>query len=500
MKKVIKAIFLFSVLLLVSCSEDTIGEIFTGSVSGIVKDKETEEPLENVKITTSPASSTVFTDENGEFILENIEVDDYSVKAEADGYVTSFEAVSVIEDNRSSVAFELEKSTSNNRLPSTPQLLTPEDDAKDVDLEVEFIWNSSDPDGDELTYELELKNNRDDEVLLFSDIKDTTYVVKDLKYDHKYFWQVKVSDSVNTTVFSKVNTFTTLDAPANNNYLFVREIDGNNVIFSADSEGNELQLTSSANNSFRPRKNLDVDRIAFYRTTGGETHLFTMDLDGTNKMQVTNSVPANGINTEKLGYSWADDGKYLYYPNFDKVYKINADGSGKGIIYQAPSGRYVMDIQQSEDRSFILVLETNLQGFEGAIFTITNEGERINTIIEDAKGTLDGIDVSVNNNLILYTRDVSDYESPSGRQLNAKMFIYKVDTGVTYDLSDEKLNGTNDTDPRFAPNEASLIFVNSSNEAGSQKSLYQVLYDENLDTFEIDRELLIENAKMPDWE
>ena len=50
-----------------------------------------ESPLENVKITTNPASTTVFTDSEGNFKIEDILVGDYSVQAEKDNFETSFE-------------------------------------------------------------------------------------------------------------------------------------------------------------------------------------------------------------------------------------------------------------------------------------------------------------------------------------------------------------------------------------------------------------------------
>ena len=63
-----------------------------------------------------------------------------------------------------------------------------------------------------------------------------------------------------------------------------------------------------------------------------------------------------------------------------------------------------------------------------------------------------------------------------------------------------KPNGTNDLDARFSPNEASVVFINTSSESDAIKSIYQVNFDENFNTIEENRELLIENAKMPDWE
>lgn len=63
--KVILSIYL--VVGLHSCSEDTLNENGEGTLTGTVVKKGDNTPLEDVKISTSPASTTVFTDENGFF-------------------------------------------------------------------------------------------------------------------------------------------------------------------------------------------------------------------------------------------------------------------------------------------------------------------------------------------------------------------------------------------------------------------------------------------------
>ena len=62
MKKYIFLVFASFFLINFGCSEDTIDVVLTGNISGKVTDKITGEALENVKITTNPASTTVFTD------------------------------------------------------------------------------------------------------------------------------------------------------------------------------------------------------------------------------------------------------------------------------------------------------------------------------------------------------------------------------------------------------------------------------------------------------
>ncbi|HAV55196.1 MAG TPA: hypothetical protein DCX41_09765, partial [Aequorivita sp.] len=79
MKKYIFLVFASFFLINFGCSEDTIDVVLTGNISGKVTDKITGEALENVKITTNPASTTVFTDSVGRFRLVDVKVDDYSV-------------------------------------------------------------------------------------------------------------------------------------------------------------------------------------------------------------------------------------------------------------------------------------------------------------------------------------------------------------------------------------------------------------------------------------
>ena len=428
---------------LVGCSEDTVGNDLVGTLSGTVKAKADGEPLGNVEISTSPASSTVFTDSLGNFTIENIIADEYSVKAESEGFVTAFEGVTITADAESRVAFDLDVSSANNRAPGTPTAVYPEDNSSVSVVEVDFAWDSDDPDGNELFYELEIRNNIDEEVLTFDNITDTTYTVNDLKYGRKYFWQVKVSDSIADTVLSPVFTFRTAEFPEES-YYFVREMNDNNVIYVSDGAEMEARLTNPDLNSFRPRKNNSINRIAFLRTVGAKTHLFTMQPDGSDVKQVTSSIPVKSINDERVGYSWSNFGEFLIYPHLDKLYRIRASGEGKELIYDAPEGRFVMNVEVSYDSSVILVHTTDVNGYNAAIFTIDNSGERDRTIIDDVAGSLGGLDITVDNRLVLYTRDVSGYESVEDRDLNMKMFLYNLENGETYDLSENKPNGTND--------------------------------------------------------
>ena len=487
-------IFIVLIVSVIACSEDTVDNYGTGVITGKVVLEGDNSPLENVKVSTSPSSTTVFSDENGDFILNEIVEGDYSVQAQKTGYITGVEGATLKAGQTINVIFELQTETANNKQPSAPELLFPEDEATNQELEIQFAWNSVDKEGDELTYKLELKNSVNSDVITIEDIKDTLYTISELNYGYKYFWQVSASDSINGPVLSKVQTFKTKPLPAYG-YVFVREIDGNNVIFSIDEEGNENQLTSSALNSFRPKLNARGNKVAFYRTVSGMTQLFTMDLDGSNLKQLTKSIPANSINNEEIGFCWADRDAAIIYPNFENLFKININGGDSQLIYTAQSGRYIMDAAQSLDRSKIAVLETNISGYEGSVYVVDASGALLTTVISGVKGAVGGVDISIDGNKVLYTHDISEFENENQRMLNSKVFLYDIALGTATNISDNKPNGTNDTDPSFSANEAAILLVNAPNNNTNATIATTVEIEE--DNTPGGREALVENSKMP---
>ena len=497
--KTIKFFSILLCLLFIGCSEDTLDEdTGRGVITGTVVMDGTNEPVENVRISTDPATSTVFTDTSGNFRIKDIQEGDYSVQARKEGLVTSFEGATVLSDAEVNVIFDLKTEDQDNRRPSTPELISPADNSEEQELSVEFAWSASDPEQDDLSFELELRNDRNNDVLNFNNISDTTFTVENLDYGFKYFWQIRASDSVNEPVQSAVYSFKTLEAPKSK-IVYVKEVNGNNVIFSRDENDNESQITSSNTNSFRPRKNNAVDKIAFLRTVGGQTQLFTMNPDGSEQFQVTSNIPVNGFNMEQVDFSWADDGASLIYPNFEKLYRIQANGGGNTLIYQAPSGRFITEVDISDDNTLIALLTNNAEGYNASIFTIDATGNVMDTVIEDLPGALGGIDLSVDKKKLLFTRDVSGFENAAYRRLDSRLFIYDFRNNTSTDISRNKQEGTNDLDPRFSPDEAEVIFVNTSNNGNSQENTFKTKIRDQ-DSTQDSRVELYQNAKMPDWE
>lgn len=494
-KTYIKVLGLFMVVLFFSCNENRIGESDFGMIKGTVVESGTNEPLANARISTQPITSTVFTDSLGKFLIENVPVGDYAVEARVDGYITDFEPTTVVANAAVQVVFELEVSTANNRPPMAPELIAPEENEVLQSIEAVFEWSATDPEEDELTYSLELRNDQNTDVMLFEDLDETTLTYSPLILGAKYFWQVSASDGINDPVLSPVGTFEVISAPVDNRFLFVRNIEGNNVIFSADEDGDEFQLTSQNLNSYRPRRNVAANKIAFLQTDGADVDIYTMNRDGTDKTRVTSMIKPAGFNLNEINFSWPPGSDKIYFPQFDKLYRINSSGQGITMIYQTPDGSLISEVDVSEDQQLIALKTNDLDGYNISLYTINFGGMVQDTILTGVPGAASGLNLSVTKQEVVYAYDVSGFEDINYRRLDSRIFVYNLVTDETVDISGEKPAGTNDLEPIYAPNEAFVIFTNTSNDGISERFINRVeVEDMN------DRELLYSNAFMPDWE
>ena len=491
-------ICLFS-LTLFSCKEEMVDQVQTATIKGKVVKRGTNVPLPNVKITTSPSTNTVFTGTDGTFEIIDVPVGDYSVKAESSGYLSNFQSANLKNSAQVvSIVFEMEDDESLNTAPSIPELISPVDNAINQPLTVQLSWKATDPDTlDVLKYRLIVKNNLNTDILEVKDLEKTTYTLENLNYGVSYFWQVTVNDGIHDEVFSPVFKFTTNAVPQNR-YHYVRKESGNFFIVSSNEAGVSFNLTNTAFNSWRPRKNNNSGLISFLRTDGGNSHIFTANPDGSNVFKVT-GIPLAGFNNLELDYSWSTNGAKFIYPNFDKLYKINKDGSGQELLYTTTDGSLISECDWSYDESLIALKTNDYNGYNSKIIIIDAVGNVVKTILTGVTGGAGGLNFSVDNNLLVYSYDVSGYQDSNYRQLNSQIFVYNLltDTVRNVSVESEKPNGTNDLDPRFSPNNAQIIFTNTSNDGISTRTV--MVINMTSDT-EAERAELFMNGEMPDYE
>ena len=480
-----------------SCNEDRIGEDDTGAISGTVVAAGSNTPIPNARIATQPVSSTVFTDSLGKFLIENVPVGEYAVEARVEDFLADFEPTTVLANTTVNVVFELDVSTANNRPPTSPQLLSPTENEVLQSVEATFSWTSDDPENDPIEYTLEVRNNQNDDVLLFENITDTTFTYSPLVLGADYVWQVSATDNINDPVLSPFGTFSVVSAPVDNRILFTRNINGNNVIFSADEDGSEFQLTPSDKNSFRPVRNVAANRIAFLQSDGAQVDVFTMNRDGSETRKITSTVKPAGFNLNEINISWPENSTRIYFPVLDKLYRINTSGQGLELVYQTTDGSLVSEVDAHESDNTIAIKTNDLSGYNTSILIIDNAGNLLDTVFSNMLGGVSGLELSVDNKQVLYTYDVSEFQNAEYRRLDSRVFIYDLDTDVATEISGSKPNGTNDLQVKYSPNEAEIILMNTSNDGISAQSI--VILEVDFIDNDGNRETFKENAFMPDW-
>lgn len=501
--------YLFSTLCMLiltfACSEEPIDETSFGTLTGKVVAKGDNRPLANVKISSTPVSTTVFTDAQGGFEVSEIPVGEYSVQAELAEFQTAFEAANILEGKTINIVFELDSVEANNLAPLSPNLLFPEDGAENIGSSAEFIWSSSKTDDDGITYTLELRNGITNETIVYEELKDTVLLVEGLSIGKNYFWQITASDGINLPVKSDLSSFTT-NLGTLNRFHFVRNIGGNYVIFSGSEPSgdgddalnqNELQLTSLGSNSYRPSKDNTIGKIAFLRSIGGEAHLFTMNEDGTELGQVTQTVPLAGFRQDELEYAWYDNGSKFYFPNFNKLYSINQDGSGIEMVYET-GGAFISEIAVNPTNDFVAIKTNDIDGYNARIIVVdvvTDTEQEV--VVTGQSGASGGIDFSADGTKVLFTWDVSEAQNTEYRQFDSRIFEYDLISGITTEIDTGKEQGTNDLDPKYSPNDGAIIFVNTSNDGNSERRIYRIAVDDNGGN---GREALFSDAFMPNWE
>jgi TolB protein len=485
---------ILTVVLLSSCKEDTVQPELYGSISGIVMDQSTSAVIEGAGITTSPPTSAILTASNGKFTIDNIPVGNYTITAQKNGYKKASVSISVRENTTTQATIFLEVDNGTNVAPNTPSNPIPSNAAADQPVNLTLMWSASDPDaGDSLSYSVYLyKSGSSSQDIIASGIADTTVDVEDLEYNTTYFWQVVVKDSGGLSANSETWSFTTMPFP-DNPLVYSKKTNDNYEIFSNDTAATaEIRLTNLVSREWWPRFNSRRNKIAYTSDANVGANIYTMNTDGSGVLQVTN-IPVTGYHNYGIGFCWSfDDGKF-FYSNNDKLYSINVNGSGRTTIATAPAGRNFREVEQSSQGNKLVVLTIGSEVYNSEIYLMNSDGSNVTLFVDNQPGITERPSFSLDGTKVMFTHDISGYQNQDGRQLDSHIFIYSVNGSDSVDVSLNKPAGTNDTNPRFSPDGAKIIFNNAPNDGSKTPGIWI------MDTDGTDRRMIIEDGIMPDW-
>ncbi len=488
-----KGAILLLLVSLMACQEDTIIPEQFGSVFGEVLMKDENVAIEMATISTNPPTSSVFSDADGRFVLENIPEGTYSLRAEQSGFLTQVSTVTVFANQDASVIVRMAKDSLENYPPTIPMNIFPTDGMENLGVDLTLEWSASDQDEEDvLSYEVLLFNSdMTQSISLISNSIDSTFELTDLDFGTNYFWQVIVTDDRNDPVYSEVWGFKTEEFP-DHRFVFARSENGKYDIFSSDIDGNAIQLTDNTGSNWRPRMNPNRTKIAYISNAGIDPQIYVMDRDGNNVTMVT-SIAISGANQFELDFCWSPDGTRILYMENAKLFTINADGTGLTNFVQAPFGFTFAECDWTPQGNKIAARTVGIDVYDSNMFTFDEQGNYTLQFFSDIPGGTGGPMFSIDGDEALYTHDISGFEAPDGRQLDAHIFTKNLNTNQIIDLSFEKPAGTNDFDPRYSPDGSKIIFMNTNNDGISPKSIWMMSVDGT------DRELLFENAEMPEW-
>ncbi|MEJ8801230.1 carboxypeptidase regulatory-like domain-containing protein [Pontibacter sp. H249] len=497
----LKLIFLFTLLIgFTSCNEDTIEPKGEGTIEGVVVTADAGTGISAVSITTTPGTSAVVTDENGKFKITGVPWGDYNITAKKAGFDQEIVSVSVKEEKENDgetiagVTIILTQIKDNQTAPELASNPVPKVDSVDVPIAVTLRWMGNAKKGETLTYDVLLYESGSlQKNMLVQGTSDTSFVATQLKYNTTYFWQVISKNSSGKSINGTVWKFKTAPLP-DARYLFARMVNGNYDIYSSDGVStNAFRLTNSFSREWWPVMSPRRNEIAYSSNAGVNTHIYRMRRDGSDKEQVT-TVPVAGYHNQGIGFAWSPDGGQLLYANYDNLYRVNRDGSGLTLIAKAPADRHFRMVDWTSQGNKIVAQTIGSNINDAEIYIMNADGSGMMQLVGNEAGRLESPSFSVDGRQVIYTRDVAGFETMEGRQLNSRIFIQNLDGTGLIDLSANKTAGTNDLYPRFSPDGAKIIFVNTSNDGISKHEVWIMNAADGSE-----RELLFSDAETPDW-
>ena len=93
----------------VSCDDGLVEYDVYGSISGMVTDRDTGQPIQDVEVWTSPSTHTFTTGFDGTFVFLKLDARQYEVWAQKPGYYTNHKTVTTIAGDNVFASLPLQK-------------------------------------------------------------------------------------------------------------------------------------------------------------------------------------------------------------------------------------------------------------------------------------------------------------------------------------------------------------------------------------------------------
>lgn len=221
------------------CKDDATSVSISPQIEGTVLDDETNQPIAGATITTTPASVSIITDANGNFLIKDLQAIEYSVNASASGYFDKSVVVATHEGAKTTAVIKLRSYQSANRPPNMPVLNSNGVINADSTVTGSLTWSATDPDANALVFDVYWGETSGELTKILTATQLTSHIVRELKLDKSYFWKVVAIDPYGASTESDITLFKMTAAPVINDVVLMLKFDGNTT----DSGPNKLNGT-----------------------------------------------------------------------------------------------------------------------------------------------------------------------------------------------------------------------------------------------------------------
>jgi hypothetical protein len=210
-----KSIIFFTILVLLvclfSCNNDDNNTTQTptaGTIQGQVTNETGDTVLVGAIVTTLPATSSVNTNTQGNYIISNVSPGEYTVTASKGGYKNSTVNIAVIAGKTTIADIHLAIFKFNNP-PNAPTLLSPQNGAINQNTSITLNWTCTDPDSDILSYDLYFGTFNPPTIIISANQTTTNFIKTGLDTSTIYYWKIIAKDNHGDSSISSIYYFTT---------------------------------------------------------------------------------------------------------------------------------------------------------------------------------------------------------------------------------------------------------------------------------------------------
>lgn len=224
------------VLFVLSCSDNSTNTSGT-TLKGQVIDANFK-PVANVLIKSIPQSTTILTDQNGNFEISDIAPGDYRIITEKPNYYPGDEAVKVISSKTTNMIIIINSIIDKNKPPTIPIFTNLTNNQTISSTSLIVNWDCSDPENDPISYDIYFSKKNPPVAKVEDSYIKQTYTIDSLTDSTDYYIQIVARDFYhavsNSSVLHVHTNFTTIPITTSN-IIAIFKFDGNATDSSASS-------------------------------------------------------------------------------------------------------------------------------------------------------------------------------------------------------------------------------------------------------------------------